>query len=66
MMQVNKIINVIDCICNKLWYNGINIERVAGFNFLEIQLSEDLKWDKHQNNISLKLTDCWYAKSFKI
>ena len=36
--------------------NGINIERVADFNFLGIQLSEDLKWSKHQNNISLKLT----------
>ena len=35
--------------------NGINIERVADFNFLGIQLSEDLKWSKHQNNISLKL-----------
>ena len=33
--------------------NGINIERVADFNFLRIQLSEDdLKWSKHQNNIS--------------
>ena len=36
--------------------NGINIERVADFNFLGIQPSEDLKWNKHQNNISLKLT----------
>ena len=27
--------------------NGINIERVADFNFLGIQLSEDLKWSKH-------------------
>ena len=36
--------------------NGINIERVADFNFLGIQLSEDLKWSNHQNNISLKLT----------
>ena len=36
--------------------NGINIERVADFNFLGIQLCEDLKWSKHQNNISLKLT----------
>ena len=36
--------------------NGINIERVADFNFLGIQLSEDLKWSKHQNNISLMLT----------
>ena len=35
--------------------NGINIERVADFNFLGIQLSEDLKWSKHPNNISLKL-----------
>ena len=34
--------------------NGINIGRVADFNFLIIQLSEDLKWNKHQNNISLK------------
>ena len=34
--------------------NGINIERVADFDFLGIQLSEDLKWNKHQNNISLK------------
>ena len=36
--------------------NGINIERVADFNFLGIQLSEDLQCSKHQNNISLKLT----------
>ena len=36
--------------------NGINIERVTDFNFLGKQLSEDLKWNKHQNNISLKLT----------
>ena len=38
--------------------NGINIERVADFNFLGIQLlvSEDLKWSKLQNSISLKLT----------
>ena len=36
--------------------NGINIERVAYFKFLVIQLSENLKWNKHQNNISLKLT----------
>ena len=36
--------------------NGINIERVADFNFLGIQLSEDLKWSKHQNSGSLKLT----------
>ena len=27
--------------------NGINTERVADFNFLGIQLSEDLKWSKH-------------------
>ena len=39
-----------------LLINGINTERVADFNFLGIQLSEDLKWNKHQNNISLKLT----------
>ena len=36
--------------------NGINTERVADFNFLGIQLSEDLKWNKHHNDISLKLT----------
>ena len=36
--------------------NGISIERVADFNFLGIQLSEDLKCSKHQNIISLKLT----------
>ena len=36
--------------------NGINIERFADFNFLGIQLSEYLKWSKHQNNIPLKLT----------
>ena len=35
---------------------SINEERVADFNFLGIQLSEDLKWSKHQNNISLKRT----------
>ena len=27
--------------------NGINIERIADFNFLGIQLSENLKWSKH-------------------
>ena len=36
--------------------NGINIESVADFNFLGTQLSEDLKWNKHQNNITLHLT----------
>ena len=36
--------------------NGINLERVADFNFLGIQLNKDLKRSKHQNNISLKLT----------
>ena len=39
-----------------LLINGINIERVADFHFLRIQLSEDLKWNKHQNINSLKLT----------
>ena len=34
--------------------------------FSEIQLSEDLKWNKLQNNILLKAyKDCWRAKSFK-
>ena len=36
--------------------NGINIEGVADFNFLKIQLSEDLKWNTQQNKIPLKLT----------
>ena len=46
--------------------NSINIERVADFNFFGIQLSEDLKWSKHQNNISLNLIKTWRPKSFKI
>ena len=57
MKQVHKINNVIECICNNLWYNGINIARIADFNFLGIQLPEDLKWNKHQNKISLKFTE---------
>ena len=40
----------------KLLINNINIENVAEFNFLGIQLSQNLKWKTHQNHVSLKLT----------
>ena len=36
--------------------NNINMENVAEFNFLGIQLSQSLKWKTHQNHVSLKLT----------
>ena len=39
-----------------LLINNINIENVAQFNFLGIQLSQNLKWKLHQNHVSLKLT----------
>ena len=39
-----------------LLINNINIESVAEFNFLGIQLSQDLKWNTHQNHDSLKFT----------
>ena len=39
-----------------LLINNINIENVAEFNFLGIQLSQNLKWKTHQNHVSLKLT----------
>ena len=39
-----------------LLINNINIENVAEFNFLGIQLSQNVKWKTHQNNVSLKLT----------
>ena len=37
--------------CPTLLIYDINIERVADFNFLGVQLSDDLKWNKYQNNI---------------
>ena len=39
-----------------LLLNNINIENVAEFNLLGIQLSQNLKWKTHQNHVSLKLT----------
>ena len=39
-----------------LLINNINIENVAEFNFLGIQLSQNLKWKTHQNHVSLKPT----------
>ena len=39
-----------------LLINNINIENVAEFNFLGIQLGQNLKWKTHQNHVSLKLT----------
>ena len=39
-----------------LLINNINIENVAEFNFLGIQLNQNLKWKTHQNHVSLKLT----------
>ena len=39
-----------------LLINNINIENVAEYNFLGIQLNQNLKWTTHQNHVSLKLT----------
>ena len=39
-----------------LLINNINTEKVAEFNFLAIQLSQNHKWKTHQNHVSLKLT----------
>ena len=39
-----------------LLINNINIENVAEFNFLGIQLNQNLKWKTHRNPVSLKLT----------
>ena len=36
--------------------NNTPIERVTNFNYLGLQLSYDLNWDKHKCVISLKLT----------
>ena len=36
--------------------NNTPIERVINFNYLGLQLSYDLNWDKHKCVISLKLT----------
>ena len=36
--------------------NNTPIERVTNFNYLGLQLSNDLNWDKHKCVISLKLT----------
>ena len=36
--------------------NNTPIERVTNFNYLGLQLSYDLNWDKHKSVISLKLT----------
>ena len=47
---------------------SINIENVAEFNFLGIQLSQNHKWNTHQNHVSLKLTykNHWHTKPFKL
>ena len=39
-----------------LFINNTPIERVTNFNYLGLQLSYDLNWDKHKCVISLKLT----------
>ena len=36
--------------------NNTLIERVTNFNYLGLQLSNDLNWDKHKCVISLRLT----------
>ena len=36
--------------------NNTPIKRVTNFNYLGLQLSNDLNWDKHKCVISLKLT----------
>ena len=36
--------------------NNTLIKRVTNFNYLGLQLSSDLNWDKHKSVISLKLT----------
>ena len=36
--------------------NNTPMERVTNFNYLGLQLSNDLNWDKHKCIISLKLT----------
>ena len=36
--------------------NAIEIERVDDFNFLGLQLNHNLKWNKHINYVSLKMS----------
>ena len=36
--------------------NNIIIDRVADFNFLDLVISSDLKWHKHIEHISLKIS----------
>ena len=40
----------------KLFINDVKIERVDCFNFLGLQLNHNLKWNKHINHVSLKIT----------
>ena len=40
----------------KLRINAIEIERVDDFNFLGLQLNHNLKWNKHINYVSLKMS----------
>ena len=40
----------------KLHINAIEIERVDDFNFLGLQLNHNLKWNKHINYVSLKMS----------
>ena len=41
--------------CPNLLINNIDMENVAQFIFLGIQLSQNLKWNTHQNHVSLKV-----------
>ena len=36
--------------------NDVPIEQVSDFDFLEITLNENLKWNSHINKISLKIS----------
>ena len=41
---------------SKLRINAIETERVDDFNFLGLQLNHNLKWNKHINYVSLKMS----------
>ncbi len=41
-----------------LKFDNVNIERVAGFNFLRLTLDEDLDWKCHINKLSNKISQC--------